>query len=333
MSLDSVVESKKVLPSKYNEHDPLIFFAENKKCMADYLENKIEENRGIKWALTIKVKFTKPRDDGGENTSSPYFNSDVFASTTPNVEEQLSDALCQLEDRINCFERDGSGWVLDRIMKLEIKIGVYDPISGSSYFKLPEKLIEKKAVLNIKNNDNCCFKYSILAHLFPVTRTNNPDRVSQYKQHESSLDWSNIKFPTPLSDVPKFEKKNEISVNVFGYEDDIVFPLHITSFRYEKHVNLLLLSNGEKRHFCLIRNMSRLLGDRTKHNGETFFCNYCLHGFTKQKLLDSHIPYCSIKAPQRVSLPTEEEKWLKFENYAKGLKVPFVIYADFECFP
>ena len=32
-------------------------------------------------------------------------------------------------------------------------------------------------------------------------------------------------------------------------------------------------------------------------------------------------------------LPTEEKKWLKFKDYAKGLKVPFVIYADFECFP
>ena len=120
---------------------------------------------------------------------------------------------------------------------------------------------------------------------------------------------------------------------MFGYEDVIVFPLHITSFRYEKHVNLLLLNRGEKRHFCLIRNLSRLLGDRTKHDGKIYYCHYCLHGFRRQKLLESHLPYCSTKAPQRVLLPTEEKKLLKFENYAKGLKVPFVIYADFECFP
>ena len=121
--------------------------------MSDFLEKKIEENRGIKWSLTIKVKFTKLTEDGSKNISTPHFVGDVFISTTQNVEEQLSAALHQLDDKISCFEREGSGWVLDNIMKLEIKIGVYEPISGSSYFKLPKKLINKRAILNIRNND------------------------------------------------------------------------------------------------------------------------------------------------------------------------------------
>ena len=141
-----------------------------------------------------------------------------------------------------------------------------------------------------------------------------------------------LSYPTPLSDIKKFQECNAISINVFGWENSEVFPLQITNFRFEKHVNLLLISHGERRHYCLIKSMSRLLGDRTKHDGLTFYCSYCLHGFRRHDLLDKHIPYCSSNAPQKVSLPGDHDKWLKFKSHAKGLKDPFTIYADFECF-
>ena len=134
-----------------------------------------------------------------------------------------------------------------------------------------------------------------------------------------------ISFPTPISDIIKFEKKNNISINVFGWGDGEIFPLHITQFNHHRHINLLLISNEVTRHFCLIRNMSRLLGDRTKSHGAEHYCNYCLHGFVKKETLDNHLPYCTTKAPQKVSLPKDSEKWLKFKNHFKGLKVPFAI--------
>jgi hypothetical protein len=79
--------------------------------------------------------------------------------------------------------------------------------------------------------------------------------------------------------------------------------------------------------------MSRLLGDRTLHDGQTYYCNYCLHGFTTPDLLNDHVPYCSPHGAQRVSFPKSEDKqWVKFTSIHKQLKVPFVIYADFESF-
>ncbi len=50
-----------------------------------------------------------------------------------------------------------------------------------------------------------------------------------------------------------------------------------------------------------------------------------------QDLLAKHLPYCSINGPQKVELPVEgHDDILEFKNLEKGLKVPFVIYADFE---
>ena len=332
ISLKGAVETKTILPNNQNMCDPLHFFAENKKYIRDYLEEKIEEKRGIKWSHTLQVQFTKLQESGHIITSIPYFSTEIFISTTSNVDDQIDNSFQQLSNRIEIFEREGSGWTIDQIVKLEIKIAKYSPISGSSYTSLPKKLKDKKAILNIMNNDDHCFKWSILAQLHPVHRKDNPNRVSNYVQYESSYDWSMISSPTPISDIIKFEKKNNISINVFGWEDEEIFPLQITQFRHEKHVNLLLISDGVNRHFCLIRNISRLLGDRTKSKNAQHYCNYCLHGFKKKETLENHLPYCSTKAPQKVSLPKDSEKWLKFKNHAKGLKVPFAIYADFECF-
>ena len=118
-------------------------------------------------------------------------------------------------------------------------------------------------------------------------------------------------------------KNNNISINVFG----LVYPLSITKSRHEKHVNLLLKSDKDKRHYCLIKNMSRLLEDRTKHDGETFYC------YTTKGLLDTHIIDCKPHGAQKVTFPQKEEnQWINFTSISKHLKVPFVIYADLECF-
>lgn len=79
-------------------------------------------------------------------------------------------------------------------------------------------------------------------------------------------------------------------MNAFGLENSEIFPLQIIGKRLAKYVNLLLFSKEETRHYCLIRNMIRLLGDRTKHDGEVYYCNYYLHGFCRQDLLDEHVP-------------------------------------------
>ena len=97
------------------------------------------------------------------------------------------------------------------------------------------------------------------------------------------------------------------------------------------HVNLLLFSKSEARHFCLIRYLNRLLGNRTSQGGQSYYCNYCLHGFSSQNPLQEHIPYCSPHGPQKLSFPrTEEQQWVYFNHIHKQLDAPFVLYADLE---
>ena len=99
----------------------------------------------------------------------------------------------------------------------------------------------------------------------------------------------------------------------------------------KKQVNLLMIEDGEKRHYTAIRNISRLL---LKLNGKTkrayHYCMNCLNGFRRESAKDENYEYCSSNGHVKVNLPTEEEKWLKFHDGQYQFKVPFMLYADFE---
>jgi hypothetical protein len=54
---------------------------------------------------------------------------------------------------------------------------VYKPLKGSSYIKLPTELASKKAIINMKNEDNECFKWCIARALNPEEV--HPERITK----------------------------------------------------------------------------------------------------------------------------------------------------------
>ena len=306
------------------------FFVDNQELIADVLEQALKQKIGIKWFLTLLVKSLKYNENNEAVYAEPTFRSyTAVLSNASQCEEEITSSLRKLHNDYQNFERDGSGWSIDQILKMEVHTTEYNPLNASRYVPLPTQIAKKKAVLSIVNNDEKCFIWSILASLYLVSGNSHPYRVSSYIQYESELNCQSIEMPVSLANVPKFEKQNNISINVFG----LVYPLSITKSRHEKHVNLLLKSDKDKRHYCLIKNMSRLLGDRTNHDGETLYCNYCLRGYTTKGLIDTHIVDCKLHGEQKVTFPQKEEnQWINFTSINKQLKVPFVIYADLECF-
>ena len=230
----------------------------------------------------------------------------------------------------------GSGWSILNVECLELHVAPYLPISASSYVATPTYIAKKKAVINIQNEDNLCFLWSVLAALNPIN--GHPERVSYYSSFQRELDIVNLKFPLAVSDVVKFEKLNtSISVHVFAFEDrsSCIYPVYVTSFKgRQHHVNLLLIVDDKtgKSHYILIRNMSRLFGDRSKRKIAHYNCDYYLHGFVRQELLDTHVEDCKKFGMQKITLPKEEKKFVSFKSIEKQLPVTVIVYADFESF-
>ena len=72
---------------------------------------------------------------------------------------------------------------------------------------------------------------------------------------------------------------------------------------------------------------SQITSDRRKIH----ICKKCLSHFTKKDLFEKHLLYCEQNETVAVKMPTKNTI-LNFQNHFKKLPIPFVIYADFECF-
>lgn len=251
-----------------------------------------------------------------------------------------------------------TGWALERIMYAEVNINKYSPMGGSSYIQLPKFIQNKNAVVNVKNQDQCCFAWAIISALYP-TQTRSHE-VSSYPHYSSVLDVTGMNFPVKLCDISKFEDMNNISINVYGLESkfennkikyEIVGPLHYSRKKLHVHINLLLVSNEcglnhrcssscIKTHYCWIKDLSRLVSHQiSAHGHKKYFCDGCLLYFNDERLLLQHQKadcnhiYTTMPSTQfRVDKYGKQvpENILKFENIERQMQVPFVVYADFE---
>lgn len=132
-------------------------------------------------------------------------------------------------------------------MYLEVNVNKYIPFKGGgSTFKcLPKSIQQKKAVLNILNHDDACFAWSVVAALHKAK--GNVTRTSSYPHYDDVLNLRGISFPTPLKKIKKFEKNNNVSINVYGLEHKkIVGPLHFSTNKCntKPHINLLYVDEN-----------------------------------------------------------------------------------------
>ena len=85
-------------------------------------------------------------------------------------------------------------------------------------------------------------------------------------------------------------------------------------------------------HCVWIKNLSRLVRSQlTRRNNKCFICDRCLHFFYTEDKLRNHEIDCSQLNKCKIQLPVFKESSLYFKHHSRQIKVPYIIYADFEC--
>ena len=264
-----------------------------------------------------------------------YFNSDTYLNlVSTDVKKFLSEVICAIIEKITIYQNNGSGWYFKEIVHLEIHTVDFKPMRGSSYIPLPDWIMRKKAIVNIRNKDDKCFLWCVLRYLNP--RDRNDFRITDLKQKENSLNTKGIKFPVRVKDISKFEKLNPDipGINVFSVNENKKFyPLRMAKRDPQETIDLFLYEEDGKYHYSLIKSFSRLFRSQitSRTNGKIYICKRCFTHFSKEELFQKHIEYCSTNETVAVKMPPRNAK-LSFKNYHKQLPIPFVVYADFECF-
>ena len=284
----------------------------------------------------MKAEFSIIRNNK-EQTMKLYFKENhphVFnRNNKAQIKMEFDSFVETMKGEIEAWSARGSGWVFDRIMVAYVNVARYQPLRGGTYLELPQKLKNKKAVINVRNRDEECLKWALRAALFPVPHGKNPQRPGSYPV-ANGINCKGIDFPTPVKQIDKLEAQNRnLAINVFGWEKDCVIVHRLSKKEANaQRINLMLPEKGEKQHYCYVKRISALLFDQTKYQHAKHFCVMCLTGFTRADILENHKKYCNgvNGRPTRIEMPEEGKNKVKCQNTHKQVKVPFIIYADFE---
>ena len=330
-ALGGHVASYVIEPDETNKFDLLSFLKNSHSSIREMINNYRKSLGGVKWRLKCVATYHKKNRLGESVTQQFSFYSQQSISWVDD-DIDINNSIAFINKKHEDFTKSGSGWILKHVDQLVLELIEYNPLNGSSYIQLPKVVRDKKAVLNIKNRDNKCFIWSILAALYPPTSNNHADRVSKYRGYEKYLKTEGLTYPVKIDQIQIFEIANNIKINVIKYERGSYTPCYTSEVNFQTVVNLLLYSDGQKSHYCLINNLSRLFSHQRRHNGAQHFCMHCLRSFIHLESLRKHSESCRENKGQIVILPSEnsDDKYLKFSNFQKKLKVPFVIYADLE---
>ena len=295
-------------------------------------------NRNIKTMLYLHVIMKR------EQPGEPEPKTDKFAFHSKglklvlegtNEKDTYDEMAAEILEEIDMTEMaEGSGWVFVKVEKLVLHTTRWDTINAGSYIELPQALKNKKAIINMKNQDDKCFRWSVLRALNPKDK--NVERIdNDLKSKVDILNMQDIQYPVSFRGIDRFESQNpEISITVLGYnKDERVNTLKVSKYTGCKHdIVLLLIKDGEKSHYCLVKNTSALLASQiNNHKGTSNICLNCINGFKSKDSLNKHKEYCYNNECVKISMPPQNT-FLKFKNFRCSERVPFVIYADFESF-
>ena len=272
--------------------NPLNHFTKTKALVESHLEDLLKDMKGFKFIETLEITFMKKKVEKLDlinkiNTivyKKAFLNGKAKTITKANdIEHELSMSRQEILNTIEKWVSEGSGWVINDIDSHYINVTTYQPLHGSSYLELPEKLRNsKKGLINIKNKDNECFRWCHIRHLNPQTK--DPQRIKKEDKY-IGLNYEGIEFPVSQKQYNKIETQNSIRGNVFGYEKEQPFPIHISKEMFEDQMNLLLITEDEKKHYVLIKDFNAFMYSQSKHKEKKHFCMYCLQYFSSESIL------------------------------------------------
>ena len=216
--------------------------------LKDLFKDLLIELKGFKYQITLKILLSKKKDSKYSEYRPVYFNSltKIVISNYYFSDDCFSVIIYRIENWIS----HGSGWIVEETVSQYLNLSSCLPISEGTYVKLAKELSHlMQGLITIQNDDNKCFLWCRVRHLNfegkSLWRITKKDR-----EISKGLNYSGINFPVSEKDYGKISVMNKININVFCYENKIIYPIYLSDQCFSDNMDLLLLDN----HYVLIKN-------------------------------------------------------------------------------
>ena len=329
---------------------PDVFFTQVMRMVDETLDLLRSRNVSMKIGVDLTVAFVR-RDRLGV-----VFDRTIAQFSLPAIElnqfcfDSTSSSLIRL-----CMEYEsrGSNWQVESVNAMEFNVSQYNTIRqvagrGSEYaIVLPKKLAVKKAVVNVHNRGDDCFKYALLSVLHYKDIAFHRERPAKYVNWMNEHSWEGITMPVTAAQIPKFEKQNPgIVINLLEWrgEKDVLHPVHRIRVApipkstdvATRCVSILAVElSADQWHYVGVTNFNRLLNTRTNGgDNNRQYCERCFQPLFRTRMnpdpLAAHLKVCYADRPDSVKMPVDDH--LLFKNYGKTQQLPYVLYGDIECY-
>ena len=95
-------------------------------------------------------------------------------------------------------------------------------------------------------------------HINPLKE--HPERILKTdKKIAEKLNYDGIEFPVQEKDFSNIEVKSNICINVFGYENGLVFLIYVSDQKFKDSMDLLLLIDDDKSHYVYIKDFNSFI--------------------------------------------------------------------------
>ena len=227
----------------------------------DGVREVVDRVSGPKKVYTVlKCVLMKNNLKTGERVFSDFNGHSRTHTITTELGDTYEEMKGKMLESLAKYQKEGSGWRLYSVKGLDVSIVKFNPLDGSGHSKLPFLVAKKKAVINMKNSDDQCFKWAVTRALNPVKR--DSERITkELRKQAEEFNWKDITFPMKVKDIPIWEKNNDKFVNVFGYDEESgkIYPIKLcdnnisivlgdNETQDDKFVNLFLHDDN---HYCV----------------------------------------------------------------------------------
>ena len=152
--------------------------------------------------LTMAINFISSKDS--DETRTMHAKSDnveimMGSETNETIEELFKSFFQRYQERLE-ESMGGSEFIFDSVDPLYYDLNKINLSRGGSYIDSHVWLKNKKAIINLKNNDDKCFQYALTVALNYEQIKKNPQRISKIKPFIDQYNWKVISFPSCQKD-------------------------------------------------------------------------------------------------------------------------------------
>ena len=191
-----------------------MFFRRIRRGLIEAIKQELRSRNSARLQTTTWIRFRKDNERIELAFNSRMINLNRGSDLDQIADEMFAQMIVQIENPALLSSR----FKFDEVLFVDANFHQLNLTRGSSYLPLFPWLAKKKAIINPNNNDNECFKWTVIAVLeFPNIKS-HPERISNLIKFSNNYDWSGLEFPVSTKDIGLFEINNDVSIKVLAIE-------------------------------------------------------------------------------------------------------------------